>query len=133
MTSPYTQIMALIPQVTSEGDLRALSQELNRQFRTIQPKATEAGFKRGQHVSFNGHGERIHATVEKVNQKTITVQPGGHVLDGACWRVAPSLLTKEEGPCPRRQGQRPAVDRHVVVTKHGVASDVPSDVELEVD
>lgn len=80
--------MQILNNVFSLEDLRIISNALNFKFKEMQRRAARA-FLPGDKVEFVGKGVHYKGTVQKVNQKTVTVK----VFDGRIWRVSGNLLT----------------------------------------
>ena len=78
---------ALLNSELSFEDIRELSNTLSYMAKQMQySKARE--FMRGDKVKFTSRtGEVVHATVLKINQKTVTVKSAT-----TQWKVSPSLL-----------------------------------------
>lgn len=88
------EIRLALMKITDLNELREINEVLMLQYRSLQAVKTAhavAAFRKGDRVSFIGkNGLKHFGTVQKVNQKTVTVFSDRQ----STWRITPGLLSK---------------------------------------
>ena len=78
----------------SDEQLRELNHQVvavMRHRHSVKAMTAVAAFRPGDKVQFTGkYGEKLTATVDKINQKTVSVT----TTDGGRWKVSAGLLSK---------------------------------------
>ena len=90
-TVQMANLKSLISLIDNIEDMKSVSQVFNAKIKHLQRVSTYS-FDRGDKISFrsNKTGQTIVGTVERVNQKTLSITAS----DGTRWKVSSTLVNK---------------------------------------